>query len=162
MNTVSYSNEAVQNFIINEFVPLKMEVSFTRPYELMERYMVRWTPTLLVEDAEGKVQHQMVGFVPPDDLLAHLKLGKGMFYFNSGKLEEAAGWFRRVFEEHPKSGPAPEAVFYLGVAGYRLTHKPSHLRTAYDTLLAGYPESEWSRRAVAYSAIPKEEQPAHA
>lgn len=162
MNTVSYSNETVQNFITSEFVPLKMEVSFTRPYDLMDRYMVKWTPTLLIEDAEGGVQHSMTGFVPPDDLLAHLKFGKGMFHFNAGRFEEASSWFKRVIEEHPESGPAPEAVFYAGVAGYRSTHNASHLRAAYDKLTENYPESEWSRRAVPYSQIERKKEPSRA
>ena len=59
-----------------------------------------------------------------------------------------------MLSRHPGAGAAPEAAFLRGVAGYKSSHDPKELRRAYDLLAAGYPQSEWARRAEPYSAIP--------
>lgn len=121
----------------------------------MKRFDIAWTPTFLVQDSGGRVHRKLVGYIPPDDFLAQLKFGKGMFFFEKERHEEAMKWFRRTIEEHPDTGVAPEAVFFLGVAEYKKTHEASSLRRAYDTLSEKYSLSEWARRAQPYSAIPK-------
>ena len=78
-----------------------------------------------------------------------------MVFFEQDRHEEATKWFKKVIEEHPNAGVAPEAIFFLGVAEYKKTHEASALRRAYDTLSEKYPQSEWARRAQPYSAIPK-------
>ena len=155
MNAGPYSDEKMQKFITEEFVPLKSECFWKNRTELMKRFEIGWTPTLLVHDHEGNVHRRLVGYVPIDDLFAQLKLGKGMVFFDHGRFEEAAKWFRAVVGEHPDTGATPEAVFFLGVAEYRTTHDAKALRGIYDALTAKYPQSEWARRAEPYSAIPR-------
>jgi outer membrane protein assembly factor BamD (BamD/ComL family) len=120
----------------------------------MQRFGIKWTPTFLVLDAGGKEHHRFVGYVPVDDLFANLGLGKAKVLFDSDRLEEAMAQFQTVIDRHPEAGATPEAVFLLGVAGYKHTHDPKELRRAYENLKARYPQSEWARRAEPYSAIP--------
>lgn len=154
MNTGPYSDEKVQKFLEEQFVPLRSQCFWDKPTEPMKRYGVTWTPTFLVLDADGKEQHRFVGYVPSDDLFAHLGLGKGKLLFDAGRLDEAISRFRTVIERHPNAGATPEAVFLLGAAGYRHTHDAKELRRAYETLKSKYPQSEFARRADPYSAIP--------
>ncbi len=155
MNAGPYSDEKVQTFIEEEYVPLKSQCFWKERTELMKQFDIAWTPTFLMQDFGGRVHRKLVGYIPADDFLAHLKCGKGMVFFEKERHEEATKWFRKVIEEHPNAGVAPEAVFFLGVAGYKKTHEASALRRAYDTLTEKYPQSEWTRRAQPYSAIPK-------
>jgi thioredoxin-related protein len=155
MNAGPYSDEKVQRFLTEEFIPLKSECFWKNRTELMKRFEIGWTPTLLVQDQEGKVHRKLVGYVPTGDLLAQLKHGKGMVFFEKERHEEAAKWFRAVIEQHPEAGVSPEAVFFLGVAEYRKTHEAKALRGIYDMLTSKYPQSEWARRAEPYSAIPQ-------
>lgn len=154
MNTGPYSEEKVQRFIEEEFIPLKSQCFWDRRTELMKRFDVTWTPTLLVLDATGKEHHRIVGFVPGDDLKAHLGLGIGKMFFDRFRFAEAQERLAVVMERHPDAGATPEAVFLHGVAGYWKTHDPKELRRAYDMLTARYPRSEWARRAAPYAQIP--------
>jgi thioredoxin-related protein len=154
MNAGPYSDERVQTFIEEEFVPLKSQCFWKERTELMKRFDIAWTPTFLIHDSGGRVHRKLVGYIPADDFLAQLKFGKGMVFFEKERHEEAAKWFRKVIEEHPNAGVTPETIYFLCVAEYKKTHEASALRRAYDTLLEKYPQSEWARRAQAYSAIP--------
>jgi hypothetical protein len=157
MNAGPYSDEKVQKFIEEEFIPLKSQCFFDKRTELMKKFDIKWTPTFLIHDSEGKEHYRFVGFVPFDDFLAHLKFGKGMIFFNHYRYDEAIAKFKTVIEQHPNAGLTPQAIYYLGVAGYLKTHDAKELRRVYDTLTSKYPQSEWARRSQPYSQIALEE-----
>lgn len=154
MNTGPYSTESVQAFITAEFIPLKSQCFWKERTDLMKEFDIAWTPTFLFHDTAGKVHRKLVGYLPTDDFLAQMVFAKGMIYFEKARNEEAAKWFQRVVSEHPSAGVAPEAVFFLGVAGYKKTHEAIYLRRTHDTLMKLYPASQWTRRANPYAAIP--------
>lgn len=155
MNAGPYSEEKVQKFVVEEYVPLKSQCFWKERTELMKRFDIAWTPTFLIQDSTGIVHRKLIGYIPVEDFLAQLKFGKGIVFFETERHEEAARWFQRVFDEHADSAVAPEAVFFRGIADYKKTHEASALRRAYDTLSERYPRSEWARRAEPYSRIPK-------
>jgi len=154
MNTGPYSDEKVKKFLEEQFVPIRSQCYWDKPTEPMQRFGIKWTPTFLVLDADGKEHHRFVGFVPVDDLFANLGLGKGKLLYDTDRMAEAMVQFQTVIDRHPDAGATPEAVFLQGVAGFKDTHDPKALRRAYDSLKAKYPQSEWARRADPYSAIP--------
>ncbi|APG23732.1 thioredoxin fold domain-containing protein [Syntrophotalea acetylenica] len=157
MNTGPYSSQEVQKSIEQRFIPLKSECFWDKRTDLMNRFLVKWTPTLLILDAEGKEHHRMVGYIPDDDFLAHLELGLGKIAFNEDRYAEAGDHFQAVVNRHPKAGAVPEAVFLNGVAGYRRLQDPKPLRLAYESLSERYPQSEWARRSKPYAQIPLDE-----
>lgn len=157
MNTGPYSDAEVQKFISEEFIPVRSQCFWDKPTEAMKQYGIQWTPTFVVHAPDGKEHHRFVGYVPSDDLAAQLGLGVGKIHYDTGRFAEAIERFRTVIARHPNAGATPEAVFLLGVSGYKHSHDPKELRRAYDTLVARYPQSEWARRADPYSAIPLEE-----
>jgi hypothetical protein len=152
MNTGPYSEEKVQRFLQDNFVPARIQCFWDKPTEPMRRFGITWTPTFIVLDESGKEHHRFVGYVPSDDLFANL--GKGKIFFDTGRLAEAIMQFSTVIDRHPNAGPTPEAVFLHGVAGYKHTNDARELRKVYETLKEKYPQSEWTRRADPYSAIP--------
>ena len=154
MDTGPYSDEKVQRYIEKEFIPVKSQCFWDKRTDLMKQFGISWTPTLLVLDSTGKEHHRVVGFVPVDDFLAHLKLGRGKMFFNRFRFDEALEELTAVADQHPNAGPTPEAIFFLGVAKYWKTHDPKGLRWGYDTLAARFPQSEWARRAQPYKQIP--------
>jgi len=157
MNAGPYSDEKVKKFIEEEFIPLKSQCFFDKRTELMKEFDIKWTPTLLIHDSNGKEHYRFVGFVPVDDFFAHLKFGKGKVFFNHYRYAEAIAQFETVITQHPNAGVTPEAIFYLGVAEYLKTHDAKALRKVYDTLTSKYPQSEWARRSQPYSQIASEE-----
>ncbi len=154
MNTGPYSDAAVVTFVHENFIPVRSECFWDRPTPLMLKFGIKWTPTFIVHDPEGKEHHRFVGYVPADDLYAHLGLGLGKILYDGDRLEEAASRFETVIRRHPDAGAAPEAVFLSGVADFKRTHDPKALRRVWDRLSTRYPQSEWTRRAEPYSAIP--------
>ena len=98
MNAGPYSNEKVQRYIEEEFIPLKSEVNWKNRTELMKQFSVKWTPTFVIHDSEGKVHGRFIGFVPVDDFLARLALGKGNVYFNDDRFAQAIELYQSVVE----------------------------------------------------------------
>jgi hypothetical protein len=151
MGTVTYPNAGVARFVDLNFVPVQVEVSNK---ELMEKYNVSWTPTILVLDAEGKEHYRSVGFLQPDAFIATFELGKARYYLDLEQFAEARALLEELVDRCPVPEVVPEAIFFRGVATYKQTHDPKPLRAAYDALTAKYPQSEWAKRAEPYKLIP--------
>ncbi|MFZ2447109.1 MAG: hypothetical protein WAW37_12185 [Syntrophobacteraceae bacterium] len=151
MDAVTYPNPKVIDFLQNKVVPLQLK-SDAQPYAA--DYMVKWTPSLLVIDGDGKEHHRILGFLPPVELIPSLLLGLGKARFNHDRFAEALECFEQVITEYAYSSSAPEAVFLKGVAMYKSTHQPGHLKDAYNLLQVRYHYSEWARRAYPYWLLP--------
>jgi len=148
---VTYPNEGVARFIDLNFIPVQIEIS---NQEMVQRYNVSWTPTILVLDADGKEHYRVVGFLQPDVFIATFEVGKGRYYLDQEQFAEARALFEEVIDRCPAPEVVPEAIFFRGVAAYKQTHDPKHLRAAYDTLTSKYSQTEWAKRAEPYKLIP--------
>jgi TolA-binding protein len=151
MGAVTYPNEKVVKFVDFNFVPVQIETSHK---DLVEQFRVTWTPTIILLDADGNEQYRTVGYLAPDDFIATYMVAKGHWYFEAAQYTEAQAMFEEALAKYPNSLAAAEAVFFLGVTRYRLTHEPKNLREAYETLTARFPQTEWARRADPYRQIP--------
>ncbi|MGO9571386.1 MAG: tetratricopeptide repeat protein [Desulfomonilaceae bacterium] len=150
MDAVTYPNKAVIDFINANMISVRV------PHDqkpLAEDFKVKWTPTLITLDVDGTERQRTVGFLPPEELVPSLMSGIGKAHLERGEFAQAISRFERLVSKYPKSGAAPEAVFFLGVARFQSTHDPKFLRKAYDQLAAQYPQSEWKTRASPYSTI---------
>lgn len=150
MGAVTYPNESVVEFILENFIPLQVK-SDAQP--LATDFNVKWTPTLVTLDADGKEHHRTVGFLPPEELVPSLLLGIAKCHFDRDRYDEALRALNRLLEKYPKSDAVPEAIFLRGVSLYKSTHNPKPLREAYEKLQAEYPSSEWTKRAYPYRLI---------
>lgn len=141
---MTYPDEGVARFVIDAFVPVKVMV---REHPLLvEQFKVRWTPTLVVGDAEGEEHDRWVGYLPPGEFLPRLRLARARVAFNLGAFEEAARRFGEIIEQHPASLVAPEAQYWLSVSRYKATGRPEELRGGWRALWEKYPKSEWATR----------------
>lgn len=150
MDAVTYPDQGVTQFMQDNLVALRVPFDH-KP--LAADFNVKWTPTLITVDAEGKEHHRTVGFLPPEELIPSLLLGIGKSHFEQEQFNEAISAFDRLLKEYPKSDFAPEAIYLRGVSLYKSTHDPKPLRAAYDKLAAEYPDSEWTKRAYPYRLI---------
>lgn len=151
MGAVTYPNEAVAKFVDLNFIPVQIETSQA---DLMQKYAVSWTPTILVLDADGKEHYRSVGFLNPEEFIATFQVAKGRYYLGLEQFPEALGMFEEAINSPTAGNAAPEAIFFKGVASYKHTHNPKPLRQAYETLTGKYPGSEWTKRAEPYKLIP--------
>ncbi len=152
MGAVTYPNGRVAKFISLNFVPVKIETTNTA---MMQRFSVSWTPTVLVLDAEGREHYRGVGFFSPEDLIPTLMTAKGRWALDTDQYAEARALFEEVISCHPDRDTAAEALFFLGVSKFKMSHDPKLLRETYDELTAKFPTSSWTKQADHYHLISK-------
>ncbi len=135
-----------------DFIPL--QIDFNKNKALVKRFGVKWTPTIIIFDGDGNEHHRFVGFLPPEDFIAQLLLGKGKAEFDQDNFEQAIQCFQEILVRFPKADAAPEAQYYLGVSKYKASHDPKELKLTVEPLQRDYPNSEWTKKARVYSLIP--------
>jgi len=138
------------SFVTENVIPLRLAHDH-KP--LAEQFQVKWTPTLVTLDKGGKEHHRTVGFLPPEELVPSLLLGRAKIHFDHEEFAPALTSLETLLRDYPKSGAAPEAIFLRGVCQYKTTHQPKPLKEAYERLREDYPESEWTKRAYPYRLL---------
>ena len=150
MDTVTYPNDKVIEFIQKNLIPLRVAFD-AQP--LSTDFNIKWTPTLITLDSNGKEHYRTVGFLPPEELIPSLLLGIAKSHFDLERFSEALSVLNKIIAEYPKSDSAPEAVYLRGVCKYKSTLKPQPLKEAYEQLQANYSSSEWTKRAYPYRLL---------
>ena len=120
----------------------------------MSRFRVKWTPTVIVLDSDGDEHHRFIGFLPPEDFIGQLILGRGKTEFNLEHFDQAIQCFQELLVRYPKTDAAPEAQYFLGVSRYKASHDPKELKSILENLQRDYSGSEWTKKAQAYALIP--------
>jgi outer membrane protein assembly factor BamD (BamD/ComL family) len=120
----------------------------------VNRFGVKWTPTIIILDLNGNEHHRFIGYLPPEDFIAQIILGKGKVEFDLDNYEQSMQCFQEILVRYPKGDTAPEAQYYLGVAKYKASHNPKELKLGFEVLQRNYPNSEWTKKAQVYRLIP--------
>ena len=121
---------------------------------MVNRFGVRWTPTIIFLDVNGNEHHRFIGYLPPEDFIAQLILGKGKVEFNRDDFEKAMQCFQEILVRFPQADASPEAQYFLGVAKYKASHDPKELKNGWEALERDYPNSEWAKKARVFAQIP--------
>jgi tetratricopeptide (TPR) repeat protein len=150
MDAVTYPNAKVIRFLNNEMIPVRVPFNH-KP--LSVDFNVKWTPTLVTLDLDGKEHHRTVGFLPPEEIIPSLLLGMSKADFDRGQYADAIDRLNKILADFSESKSAPEAMYYLGVATYKKTKQAGPLKEAYEKLTARYPKSEWAERAAPYRLL---------
>ena len=87
MDAVAFIDPAVVDFINANLIPIRVPADDP---ELGPRYKVKWTPTLLIVDADGVEQSRTLGFYPPAELIPSLLAASDVL---------GTGWFAAVAAE---------------------------------------------------------------
>jgi hypothetical protein len=152
MDAVAFTDPSVVSFIANHLVPVRVAADDPG---LGPKYKVKWTPTLLLLDADGVEQSRTLGFYPPEELVPALLLGIGKWKFNLPDRPAAAAIFERIAADFPKSPAAPEAAYLAGVSRYIEGHDIGELIGIYDRIAGSWPASPWATRADPYRFLKK-------
>jgi hypothetical protein len=150
MDAVTYPNEKVIEFVNKNLVGLRVPFD-SQP--LAKDFNVKWTPTLVVTDWDGKEHNRTVGFLPPEELIPSLLLGVAKCSFDADQFDQAIPLLDALLTDYPWSSAAPEAVFLRGVSGFKSSHDPKPLKEAFERLRVEYPASEWVKRASPYGLL---------
>ena len=116
-----------------------------------ERYKAPWTPTILLLDPNGVEHYRIEGFLPPDDLLAQLMLGRARLAFDQQQWAEAERRFREIVDKLPNTDAAAEALYWAGVAPYKATGDPSSLKATAQAFTQRYRDTSWAKKASVWA-----------
>jgi len=150
MDAVTYPNPKVAAFLNAHMIVVRV------PHDaqpLATNFKVHSTPTLVTLDSEGKEHHRLLGFQPPDGLIAGLLLGIGRVHYDRERFAEALAVLEELLAGYPGSDSVPEAIFLRGMSLYKILHNPGPLKEAYEKLQTGHPSSEWTMRARRYRLL---------
>ena len=144
-----WPNERVVAFVNENFLPARVHVkedpeAFKR---YGEQYNAHWTPTVLELDPNGEEFFRIEGFLPLEDFLAQVMLGRAHMDFKQEKWAEAAKEFRKIVDELPKSEGAAEAQYWAGVSRYKATNDASALKETAKAFTQRYKDSSWAKKA---------------
>ena len=144
-----WPDQRVVRAVTQNFIPARVHVKADadayRRYA--DRYDAQWTPTILELDPDGVERHRIEGFLPADDFLAQLLLGRGQMAFKDAEWPEAEQRFREIVEQLPNSDAAPEALYWAGVARYKATGDPAALKDTARAFTTRYADSTWAKKA---------------
>jgi thiol-disulfide isomerase/thioredoxin len=149
---VTYLDSNVCFYVENHFIPL--QVDFNKNKALVKRFGVKWTPSIIILDADGDEHYRFIGFLKPEDFAGQIMFGRGKAEFNLDHLEQAVQCFQEILVRYPKTDAAPEAQYLLGVSKYKANHDPKELKLGFEVLQRDYPQSEWTKKAQVYALIP--------
>ena len=150
MDAVTYLQASVIEFIQKNMIPLRVKFD-TQP--LSTDFNIKWTPTTITLDADGKEHHRTIGFLAPEELIPSLVLGIAKSYFDREQFNKALSTIEKILIDYPESDSTPEAIYLQGVCRYKSMHNPKLLKDAYEQLQAEHPSSEWTKRAYPYRLL---------
>jgi hypothetical protein len=139
----------VVRFVTGNFLPARVHVRQDPQAfkEYSERYKAPWTPTMLLLDPSGVEHYRIEGFLPADDTLAQLMLGRARLAFDAEQWPEAERRFREIVDQFPNTDAAPEALYWAGVAPYKGTANPASLKATAEAFSKRYQASPWAKKA---------------
>jgi hypothetical protein len=146
---LTYRSEAVRQAIAADFVAVKYDTSRPGPHYrvLNGRVAHFWHPHILIADdrlAEGR---RILGYLDPDGFLAQLDLGLGALHLYHRRYALAHMVLRRAAAAPVPSSIAAEAMYWEGVAAYRVSRDFSDLRDVWRKLREKHPDTDWAIRA---------------
>ena len=144
-----WPDERVARFVNENFLPARVHVK-EDPDEFKrygEQYNAHWTPTVLELDPNGEEFYRVEGFLPGDDFLAQLMLGRAHMDFKQGRWAEAEKRFREIVDNLPKAEAAPEALYWTGVSHYKATNDAGALKGTAKAFTERYKDSSWAKKA---------------
>ena len=144
-----WPDERVVKFVNENFIPARVHVKDDAAafQKYGEQYNAHWTPTILELDPNGEEFYRIEGFLPNDDFLAQLMLGRAHMDFKQGKWAEAQKRFSEIVEKLPKSDGAAEALYWAGVSRYKATNDASALKATAKAFTQRYLDSSWAKKA---------------
>lgn len=146
MEAETYPDGEVRAYTERRFVPVRFNV-LERP-EIAARFNSGWTPTIIVEDAEGREHRRSQGYLGPERFIGEMSLAHVMDAIDRRDFGAA---YDRLEEALERTGgdPArePEALYWSAVVAFRLSGDRKDLIEGWNCLLDGFPQSEWAKRA---------------
>jgi hypothetical protein len=146
MGTVTYPNADVLRYVRSHFIPVQFNV--VENAEVMDRFNSSWTPSLIVEDADGREYRRSLGYLDPHRFLGEMALAQ--LAWSIHRRDYKAAHERSLEALHRTKGDPwrePEALYFGAVAAYKASTDPGKLSEGWNRLINQFPESDWAKKA---------------
>jgi thioredoxin-related protein len=146
MGAATYLNPEVESYIEQHFVPVQFDV-LEQP-EVERQFNSDWTPTLIVEDTEGREHRRSQGYLDAERFIGEMALAWLKDAIDRRDRETAPERSDEALKR-TKNDPArePEALYWSAVVAYHYTDDRDDLIEGWNRLLERFPQSEWAKRA---------------
>ena len=146
MGAVTYPNPEVARYIDQHFIPVQFNV--VEQPEVIDRFNSAWTPTLIVQDPEGREYRRSLGYLDPQCFLGEMALARLLESVHR-RDHKAANERGKEALERTKGDPArePEALYFASVAAYKAANDADKLVEGWNRLMDHFPESDWAKKA---------------
>ena len=136
-------------FVSDNFIPARVHVKEDPEAfkKYGEEYNAHWTPTVLALDPNGEELYRLEGFLPLEDFLGQLMLGRAHMDFKQSKWADAEKRFREIVDKLQKSEAAPEALYWAGVSRYKASGDNTALKETAKAFTQRYTNSSWAKKA---------------
>jgi TolA-binding protein len=151
LENTTYPNSDVASYISKHFVPVQLGQS--QNLNFFEENKVFWTPTLTVCDQQGKEKYRWVGYLPPEEFLPKVMFAQAWLAMLSRDWAKAADVLNEVASMHSNSLVAPDALYWLGVARWKVGRKFDDLSKPWADLMDRYPGSEAALKASCLALV---------
>ncbi len=132
-------------YFASYLIPVKVHIK-EQP-AVFDRFGVQWTPTLVLFDPQGNEVYRFEGFLPPEDFLAQLELGRAKAAFKRGDFAGAESMFREIVDRYPNTTAAADALYWAGVSRYKATGNAQALKNTAAQFKMRYQDSDWAKKA---------------
>ena len=146
---LTYSDSAVCEFLADNLVCVKYNTTTPNPWfkRLTGSVAHMWHPHLVVLDERLMESRRLVGYQRPAELIAQLRLGIGLLHLYHRRFQDALTVFHEVTQMKVAAGIVAEALYWKGVAAYRVEGGLAALREVWSQLQTEHAESDWAQRA---------------
>lgn len=155
MDTVTYENEQVRDYLDQHYVLVKFNVkevtkAFTTKY--LTRALI-WTPAFFMYTPEGDVLREATGYLPPHQFLPELTIGRALLAIRRGKAADAIPLLSGLITGELPPALHQEVLYWLGVAAFFAEGKSFEALAPYwRELRATWPGTLWAERADTFPA----------
>ncbi|HUP27822.1 MAG TPA: hypothetical protein VM409_05255 [Chloroflexia bacterium] len=144
MDTVTYPDPQVSDYIERHFVAVKAMLDLRASAPLFRSHGIIWTPTAGFSDRNGVLHYQSVGYLPPNEFIATLKIGRARCLMAWTRSAEAAAELAEAADM--ETSFCAESIYWLGIARFLQRRDTAGMWEAWDRLVALYPESSWANK----------------
>jgi len=152
---VTYPQPPVIRVIADNAIPVQYDNSKKENVEILKRMYHIWTPDIRIMDDSGAELYRWDGFLPPPEFIARALCGFAQAHLRRREFEAAEKLYADVLTRFSTTYAAPEALYYLGVTGYRKDPLSNDLLDQWENLRSRYPMSEY-RVKQSFKELPKQ------
>jgi len=146
MDEATYPDGVVRMYIEEHFVPVRFN-TIERP-EVEESFNSGWTPTIIVEDAEGREHRRSQGYLDPKRFIGEMALARVEDAMDRHDYEAVIKLSKEALERtEGDQAREPEALYWSAVGAFEVSGDRDDLTGGWNRLLEEFPQSEWAEKA---------------